>query len=105
MDPLRAAFLLESEMGQLECVSTWKRRNLENIVRVAIRALREAAERIEELEALQSQPLVPPVTGMGGDDGVVTPAAGPLRTDTRRSLPAPRAIANQMNGATPGSRS
>ena len=51
MDLLRAAFLLEAELAELQHMPAWRRRDLDNIVRASIRAMREAAQRIEELEA------------------------------------------------------
>ena len=53
MDLLRAAFLLESEISELQNLPAWKRRGLENIVHASVRAMREAAERLEQLESLQ----------------------------------------------------
>ena len=64
MDLLRAAFLLESEIAELPSLPAWRRRELENIAHVSIRAMREAAERIEQLESLQR----PPAVARSGED-------------------------------------
>ncbi len=53
MDLLRAAFLLEAEIADLQHLPVWKRRDLANIARASIRAMREAAETIEQLESRQ----------------------------------------------------
>lgn len=58
VDLLRAAFLLESEIADLQNLPAWRRRDLENIVRASARAMREAAARIEQLESLQ-RPSIP----------------------------------------------
>lgn len=53
MDLLRAAYLLENELSGIAYIPAWKRRDLDNVARAAVRAMREAAERIERLEAAQ----------------------------------------------------
>lgn len=67
MDLLRAAFLLESEIVDLQYLPAWRRRELENIAQASVRAMREAAERIEQLESLQR----PSVVGRTNDNDEV----------------------------------
>jgi len=72
MDLLRAAFLLESELSDLQSLPAWRRRELENIARASIRAMREAAERIEQLESLQR----PSSVGRTNEDDSSLPLVG-----------------------------
>lgn len=72
MDLLRAAFLLESEIAELQGLPAWRRREFENIARASIRAMREAAARIEQLESLQR----PPVAARAHDEEISRPFVG-----------------------------